>query len=185
MELLAMERPFPHVLAAQVLTANGEAQVLSRLQELEWREWSGEFFRFHIAANSDQLASLLALPVLQAMVGEIKPALELHLKTSLFGDVSCAVHLYDENSVIGFHTDEAVSDLRFVLNLNRNWALSDGGAWVLANEPALPAAIFLPPLSNTGFAFATSSDTFHALGRRSGNLSYAIVIRYPLLQAIG
>ncbi len=179
MELRGIERPFPHVLAAEVLSAGTEAEVLSRLEEFEWKNWSGEFFRFQVSAVSDQLASLLALPALTNMVCQMKPALERHLKTSLSSDVSCDVHRYDKDSSISFHTDESVRDVRFVLNLNRGWTLSDGGVWALSSEPELASSIFLPPLSNTGFAFAAGRNTFHALSRRSGVPSYGVVTRYP------
>jgi Rps23 Pro-64 3,4-dihydroxylase Tpa1-like proline 4-hydroxylase len=135
------------------------------------------------SANSDQLASVLILPAIKTMIDEIKTALELQLKIDLSSDVTLGAHLYDEHSVIGFHTDYSVTrDVRFVLNLNESWILSDGGEWALSKQPDLAEAVFLPPLSNTGYAFATNTHTFHALlTRHSNSLSYAIVASYPLL----
>jgi hypothetical protein len=181
MELLAVEQPFLHVLAAMVLSAADEAQILLKLEQLQWTDSSGEFFRFRVAANADQLTGLAALPALKAATNNLRPALEQLLEKALSSDVSVAVQMYEENSAIGFHTDEGAGDVRFVLNFNRGWALSDGGVWVLSNEPTLGNALFLPPLSNTGFAFAADPTSFHALGRRSGNMSYAVVASYPAL----
>lgn len=182
MELLAKGSPFPHVLAAGLLSTADEAQLLSKLEDLEWKDWSAEFFRIRVSANTDQFASLQALPALKALVNKMRPALERMLNKNLSSNVSLAFQMYEENSAIGFHTDEAVSDVRFVLNLNRSWTLPDGGVWTLSDEPTLGAAIFLPPLSNTGFAFATNPNTFHALGRRASRVSYAVVARYPILK---
>jgi Rps23 Pro-64 3,4-dihydroxylase Tpa1-like proline 4-hydroxylase len=183
MELLAKDEPFPHVLVARVLSTEGEALVLSRLKALEWTENSIGYFRFRTSANSDQLASVLILPAIKTMIDEIKTALELQLKIDLSSDVTLGAHLYDEHSVIGFHTDYSVTrDVRFVLNLNESWILSDGGEWALSKQPDLAEAVFLSPLSNTGYAFATNTHTFHALlTRHSNSLSYAIVASYPLL----
>jgi hypothetical protein len=181
MEFLTKEAPFPHVLTAGVLSAAQEAQVLSKLEEWEWKDWGAEFFRIRISANADQLANFEALPALKALVSNVRPALETKLKKSLSRQVRLAVQMYEKNSAIGFHTDEAVSEVRFVLNLNRSWTLSNGGIWILSMEPTLEAASFLPPLSNTGFAFATNSNSFHALSRRSTGPSYAIVTSYPIL----
>jgi hypothetical protein len=183
MEVLAVESPFLHVLTAQVLSAAEEAQVLSTLEGLEWKAWSSEFFRLRVSANSNQLDSLKALPALQALIGKIHRALELHFRKSLSCEASFAVQMYDENATIGFHTDETAPDVRFILNLNRNWTLSDGGVWVLSNEPTLDGALFIPPLSNTGFAFAPDPNSFHALSRRCSSISYGVVMSFPVLQA--
>ena len=184
MELLAKKSPFPHVLAARVLSMRDEAQVLSKLEGFEWRDWSGGFFRIRVSANPEQLTSLKALPALDGLARKMKPPLERLLKKSLSSEASLTVHMYEENSAIGFHTDQAFSDVRFVLNLNRSWTFEDGGVWTLSNEPTLEAALFLPPLSNTGFAFATRSNTFHALSRRSRNRSYAVVTSYSVLKGV-
>jgi hypothetical protein len=180
MELLAVERPFLHVLASGVLSAADEAQILLKLEQLQWTDSSGDFFRFRMAANADQLAGLAALPALKTMVNELRPALERLLNKPLSGDVGFAAQRYHENSAIGFHTDELESGVRFVLNFNRSWEPPDGGVWVLSDEPTLGNGLFVPPLSNTGFAFATDPSSFHALGRRARTISYALVTRYPV-----
>jgi hypothetical protein len=183
MEVLAVQLPFLHVLLAQVLSASEEARLLSRLDELDWNDWSGEFFRIHVSANSDQLTSFKALPELRVMISKLRPVLELHLGKSITDEASLSVQRYKENATIGFHTDEVAADIRFVLNLNRSWSLSDGGVWVFSSEPTLRNARFLPPLSNTGFGFVPDPNTFHALSRRSSSVSYAVVMSYPCLQA--
>lgn len=183
MEVLAVQSPFLHLLVAPVLSAAEHAQVLSRLEELEWSDWSSDFFRIRVSTNSDQLANFTALPALKATIGKLRPILERHLGKSLGGEASLALQRYEENTTIGFHTDAAVSEIRFVLNLNRSWDPSHGGVWVLSKEPTLTNALFLPPLSNTGFAFTPDLNTFHALSRRSSDVSYGVVMSYPIVQA--
>lgn len=183
MEVLTVQSPFLHVLLAPVLSAADHAQVLSRLEELEWRDWSSDFFRIRVSTNSDQLTNFKELPALEATIGKLRPILERHLGKSLGGKASLAVQRYEENTTIGFHTDAAESEIRFVLNLNRTWNPSHGGVWVLSNEPTLTNALFLPPLNNTGFAFAPDLNTFHALSRRSSDVSYGVVMSFPIRQA--
>jgi hypothetical protein len=179
MELLSFSHPFPHVIAAGVLSSKAEASALSILRTLQWQERTNGFYRVNVAASAEQLANLSELPALAAMIQEMKPLLEAQLQINLGNDATMVAQLYDGNSIIGFHTDHAEGGVRLVLNLNENWQISDGGIWVLANRAAADQALFLPPLSNTAFAFQTSARSFHALTRRSVGNSYALIVHYP------
>lgn len=179
MELLSLTHPFPHVIAAGVLSGNAEASALSILRTLQWQERTSGFYRVNVAASAEQLANLSGLPALAAMIQEMKPLLETRLQIDLGNDATMVAQLYDGNSIIGFHTDHADRGVRLVLNLNENWQISDGGVWVLANRLAADQALFLPPLSNTAFAFQTSARSFHALSRRSAGSAYALIVHYP------
>lgn len=180
MDLLAFSHPFPHAIAAGVLSSKAEASALSILRTLQWQERIDGFYRVNIAACAERLASLSELPALVAMIQEMKPLLEALFLINLENNATMVAQLYDGNSIIGFHTDHADRGVRLVLNLNENWQISDGGVWILANSSTADQALFLPPLSNTAFAFATSSGSFHALTRRSAGHSYALIVHYPI-----
>ena len=180
MEFLAVEQPFLHILVADVLSSTAEANALSVLRKLEWKEHASGFFRINVAAHAEQLANLSDLPALATMMQDMKAALEVQLQENLGSDATMVAQMYDVDSVIGFHTDSADRSVRLVLNLNEGWQASHGGAWVLANPPTADHALFLPPLSNTAFAFPTSSCSFHALTRRSTGRSYALIVKYPV-----
>lgn len=180
MELLAQPLPFPHLLAAGVLSAEGEAATLSMLTSLRWKDHTEPYYRLGIAADGEQLDRAFETPALKAMVSDVSQALTKSMDLPLSAAaVELTAHMYDENTIIGFHTDAgACRKVRFVLNLNAGWSLADGGVWVLSNKLDLSEAAFLPPLSNTGFAFEANFQTFHALTRRSTRWSYALVASF-------
>ena len=89
------------------------------------------------------------------------------------------LHKYNEGSGIGAHTDRGVSELRFVLNLNRDWELAHGGVWILSSASHLSIKTrYLAPIHNTGFGFRPGNKTFHALSERFVGSSYALVFRF-------
>jgi hypothetical protein len=182
MEFVIRDRPFPHLLATRVLSADGEIALRSALAALQWTDHSKGYYRFQIAVDAAQLARLAALPAVNVMIEEIRTVLVDQLKLGLSREATLAAHRYDEHSIIGFHTDfSAEPDVRFVLNINDSWSTSNRGIWILSSRPDISEAALLPPLSNTGFAFATGRDSYHALSRRSGGQCYAVVASYPVL----
>jgi len=182
MELLAQVRPFPYLLVAGVLSAKDETAVLSQLNSLQWKDRTQDYYRFRVGADSEQLERVFDLPPIRAVISHIRQALSACMGRHLSAEARLTAQLYDDNTIIGFHNDHAGDrEVRFVLNLNTGWSLSEGGIWVLSNKPDLSEAVFIPPLSNTGFAFETNTDSFHALTRRSRGLSYSLVASFAVL----
>jgi hypothetical protein len=182
MELHVQPLPFPHLLAAGVLGAPGEATALSMLTSLRWRDHAEAYYRLGIAADEEQSERAFEAAAIRQMVSDVRQAVHGAMRLDLSAQARLAVHRYDENAIIGFHTDLARRrEVRFVLNLNAGWRPSDGGVWVLSKAPDLGRAVFLPPLTNTGFAFEVSAESFHALTRRSAGLSYAVVASFDVV----
>lgn len=179
MDFLTEDTPFPHTILAQAFDPATAGHLLALLESTAWRKRSGSYYDFEsvegeLSSDGEIAGYLRALEA-------YGPALAARFGVGVSGPVAWDIHKYGLDSGIGPHTDEDISEVRLVLNLNGGWTTRDGGIWILSNSSDMQEErTFLPPLSNTGFAFRTSPRTFHALTTRHGSQSYALVGRFPI-----
>jgi Rps23 Pro-64 3,4-dihydroxylase Tpa1-like proline 4-hydroxylase len=172
--------PYKHVLLAPVLDPEPELQCLTLLESSRWIRNDGDFYNYDIPSSLDVRKQALEIIGLSACV-RIREQLEAVFEIALQEPKEPNVHHYEAGCGIGVHTDGTVEEVRLVIGLNRTWSPDYGGIWILAADPALRTnTAYVPSLSNTGFAFRTSRQSFHALSRYRHGVGYAITLRLPL-----
>lgn len=179
-ESLRLERnPFTHIILAPVLEPEKAQELLVALESIEWKRIQQSFYEFDIPVERYSYEKLQDYLVRLPAVNRIHRFLQSSLCANLTSDVIVEPHRYSQGSGIGVHSDELVSEVRFVLNINRSWRPHDGGIWILSTSSDLHMSTqFMPSLHNTGFGFATGANSYHALSERLSSISYAIVLRF-------
>jgi hypothetical protein len=179
-ECFLRDSPFPHLLLAGVLESDLESKCIDTLDAASWSTNSGGFFRFDSPSTIDPTSEV------NELIGEdFWNTLRLTYE-NLFGcSLSMPVldlHRYVKDCALGPHTDAVCREIRMVLNLNDYWEEANGGVWVLASDSALRSnRVFLPPFSNSGFAFPTGTNSFHALSTFRSGSNYCLVARFSKL----
>jgi hypothetical protein len=171
--------PFPHALIAPIFDAHIEGALLDLLDNVEWQRCQAAFYSFDIPASIKDRANLRDLIYsLKLLKGTTVEYFAMHFGCRMDDTYRLEIHRYIHGCGIGFHTDAAAPEVRFVMNLNRGWSQADGGIWILRSErESSNDRHYLPSLSNTGFAFSTSKSTYHALSTRGDKLMYGITLR--------
>ena len=171
--------PFRHFLMAPVLEAGVATDLLDQLDRLTWRRNLGSRFCFNVPEPSSNYLAFRDFVILHGNSEVIVHAISTIYKVHHIQLFNIDLHKYDRGAGIGTHTDCGVTEFRFVLNLNRNWELSDGGVWILSNAPDLSKQTrYTAPIYNSGFGFRPGVNTFHALSERFVGTSYALVFRF-------
>jgi hypothetical protein len=171
--------PFRHFLMAPVLNARVSTDLLDQLDGLTWRRNRGSLFCFDVPDPSSDYLAFHDSVILHINVEIIVHAISTIYNFRHIQLFTIDPHKYDRGTGIGIHTDRGVAEFRFVLNLNRNWELSQGGIWILSSAPDLSKQTrYIAPIHNTGFGFRPGVNTFHALSERVVGTSYALVFRF-------
>jgi hypothetical protein len=174
------ESPYRHTVFAEAFAPTLANELISWLDGLAWTPRSGGFFRFDAPREESWRASLLDVVRGAVLTGGRLAELEEVFQCRLRKAPILELQRYTRGAGIGVHTDFGVEEVRCVVNLNRGWHLREGGVWVLACDSALSRDVeYLPSLSNTGFAFSTGRQSFHAFSRYAGSTAYGVVVRLP------
>jgi hypothetical protein len=173
--------PFPHILAASVFSEADHLGLIARLDACRWHPETGDFFTFDTLENYVEEVSLLSFLLGKSEEHNLLAVLQDVFNIPLFSPREVEFHRYRAKSGIGAHADTPARQVRFVINLNRHWHVTDGGIWIVASDSQLKSGRqFIPPISNTGFAFPTSTSSYHAMSVRNSETSYGVTIKYPL-----
>jgi hypothetical protein len=179
MECRDRQFPFPHLLIAPVLPDEIEDKCISMLESLEWERRSSEFYRFSVPRDRSEYDRLLQLLSGSGFLAEARITFERGFGSNLDDRIYLEVHRYEQGCGIGPHTDALTLEIRCIVNLNRSWRVESGGIWIIAADSALQLQrSYLPSTSNTGFAFPTSSTSYHALTTCRAGLSYGLTVRF-------
>lgn len=174
--------PFLHQLVAPTFETATEAALLDLLDSLEWKRCESDFYRFDIPVRVEDRRRMHDLLCNSRLLGESCTVFERVFHSVLAPMFRLEVHRYGTGCGIGPHTDAAMPEVRYVVNLNRGWKFEDGAVWILASNSALQnKSSYLPSLSNTGFAFSTNLNTFHALTTYSGKPIYSLTLCFARL----
>jgi len=178
MDLYIKENPYKHALMAPVFSVDTEFSLINLLDSFAWERRASDFYRFDVPCAAEEKKSVLEMLL---NIGDLRihrVALEHIFGVRLEALPRLEIHRYTQDCGIGPHTDAGLPEVRVVVNLNRNWNRSDGGIWILSTDSALRLPAYLPSISNTGFAFATSIQTYHALSILENGITYGLTIRF-------
>lgn len=185
MDVLVRENPYKHGVLVSFFPERIEGNLLDLFESISWERRQSDFYRFDVPSTEDAREQVLRM---------ISQGAELLVKRSVFeqmfgcylgSTIRLEIHRYTQGCGIGPHTDAGSPEVRCVVNLNRDWNRGDGGIWILSTDSALRHPVYLPSMSNTGFVFATSVRTYHALSASAGGIAYGLTIRLPRIKIAG
>jgi hypothetical protein len=178
MEFQVRPLPFQHILIAPVFPTAFELGCLTLLETCSWEKRADDFYRFDVP-TSDSIKERLVQLIGTTSSEKLRRALETNFSCQLATAVQLEVHRYLPGSGIGPHTDAKLPEVRLVASYNRSWRPEAGGVWILAEDSSLELnRTFLPSISNTGFAFATSTNSYHALSICREGIYYGLTLRF-------
>lgn len=108
---------------------------------------------------------------------------------SIFGvrllrNVDISAHRLRDGESMGVHTDYGPvgQTHRLLIQLNRGWTMQNGGMLMLFDEesPSAPSSAhrYYLPISQSGFGFAISTNSFHAISPIIGQDRYTLVYSF-------
>lgn len=109
------------------------------------------------------------------IIAQLKSFIEYHFNVILDGKCSICVNKLIAGQSIGVHNDApgiGIATHRFVVNLSTNYQDTDGGHFYVLKANGKKAEIekMIRPILNTGFAFESSPQSYHAVGKvKEGN----------------
>jgi hypothetical protein len=171
--------PFPHIVIASVFSDEMIRRILETLESAHWESRSSDFYRFEVPDDSrldreNLLRSVMGAIPFHETLGEFERAFTCRLHD----DVRLEIHRYGEGSGIGPHTDFGSREVRWVMNINREWNIESGRVWILSADSTLRNRVsYLPAISNTGFVFPSRDDSYHALSTCLGSVTYGLTFR--------
>jgi hypothetical protein len=172
--------PFEHLLLQSALTNNLCADIFNILEQVVWKNSFESFYSIQKILHETDIEALNSLLRADAE-SEIRNRMEDVLRIDLGASATFTAQKYIVGDGIGPHTDSDVRAARFVFNLNRGWAPTDGGIWLLGtNSQFLPEPEYIAPVHNCGFGFVPEKNTYHALSQRNSSEAYAIIFEFPL-----
>lgn len=176
--------PFAHHLVGPAFENSVANVLLDLFDAIDWTRRGCSFYRLDIPARDGDKDAIRETLEGSAQVVERRRLFEEKYGLCLSQTCGLEIHRYSEGCGIGPHTDAEPPEFRQVVNLNRGWSLDRGGVWILASDSKLrEGRSYLPALNNTGFAFPTSSRSFHALSTYRGTPIYCVTLRYRILGA--
>lgn len=171
-------QPFQHAIFVSFLSADFHDHLIDVLDGANWEARHHKLYRFDVPACRDLNGILLDRVLDNIQFESERLKFGKLLGCRLRGRARLDVHRYNLGDGIRPHTDLGTNEVRFVLSINRNWAMEDGGIWVLAADETLSqSTTFVPSISNTGFAFAAGRTTFHALSSVNRGPLYGLAIK--------
>jgi hypothetical protein len=180
----ARSSPFRHIIFASLLSEQTADRLLSTLEKISWERKTSSFYRFSVPTRQAVRTELLAYISADTRLIEHRSQFEELFACRLGSNLSIEIHKYCDGDGIGAHTDFGTPEVRFVLNLNRGWKVEDGRVWIIAADSTLRNhPVYLPSLNNTGFAFSSGVDSYHALSRSNGGVTFGVTLRIPRLAA--
>lgn len=179
-DLLVRAQPFRHAIFTSWLNPRFADHLVGELEQFAWERDRTPLHRFSVPADAGTRRVWLPAVHAEALSDPRRRQLEDVFECDLGGTAILELHRYAAGDGIAPHTDCQLPEVRLVFNLNRHWHMAEGGVWVLAANAALKQdTVYLPATHNTGFAFSTGVDTFHALSRYEGVGMYGLVLRIP------
>jgi hypothetical protein len=180
----ARRRPFRYFSSEQVLNPDSADRLLHWLETgVHWRLHQGAFFEQYEC-------NLLGVPAPsgctalfgQKALDELKRRVEALLGTELTDQIEVVAHKLLPSQGIGIHNDEPHEDLethRFILQLNRGWNNENGGHLFLFNSKnPLDIHAVVRPTHNTGFGFAMSDRSYHAVSDVRHGIRYTVIYSF-------
>lgn len=179
MKYLTRQFPFPHLVIAPVLKDVLERDCIGAMNTADWEVRETDFYHLEVPARGKNLDELLRTIKASLPWDAVRIIFEKHFNCRLSSAIRFEIHRYAIGSGIGAHTDAALPEVRFVLNLNADWNHRQGNVWILAVDSALAQQrSYLPSISNSGFAFATNRTSYHALSTRTDGVGYGVTARF-------
>jgi hypothetical protein len=179
MDHLLRTSPFSHLIIAALLRPETESNCIELLDAAEWSRTSGDYFKFDIPSSTDIVPEINQIVGGDGFWNAQRRIFEQMFDCDLSTPILLDIHRYVEGCGLGPHTDAPCNEVRCVLNINRHWEAKDGAVWVIASDSRLISnRSFLPSMSNTGFAFPTGLNSFHALATCLGGVKYSLVARF-------
>jgi hypothetical protein len=173
------ETPYSHFLFSSILSNRVEKRILDALESVKWETQSSSFFRFSIPRDRCVKKEISGLVLRDRSFKDGLREFEKKLNFELRSFCSMELHRYAVGDGIGPHTDCAVREVRCIINLNRCWKTSNGGVWLIASDSSLKEnTVYIPAVSNTGFIFSTSRNSYHALAIVTGSETYGLTFRF-------
>ena len=181
METKKNSSPFPHILAASVFCEDDQLNLIAMLDACRWSSRTGDFFRFDTLERDTEEAELCSFVRSKGSELGLIEVLQDAFALDLAVPEQIEFHRYTISCGIGAHTDAETREVRLIINLNKTWDVKHGGIWIVSSDSRLcTGRKYIPPISNTGFAFPTSKTSFHAVSVRRTATAYAVTLKYPV-----
>ena len=175
--------PFPHFFVDSVLHGDKNHRVFQWLDSTtNWYLTTMDFYRqYEFNIQSVQLPEDLMFLTDQQTIEKIIADFKYTFKLSGLTLVGIMAHKLVNGHHIGIHNDfiNEEETHRLVLHLNPDWREENGGFLMLFNsEDADDVARVISPVNNSGFGFAISKVSFHAVSKIVDSKRYSIVYTF-------
>jgi len=115
---ITRRRPFIHVVTAPVFPPDVESRGLELLELAVWAKRESTFDRFSVPEWRSDISSIVRE---SALVDRHREAFQETFNCRFVGLCELEIHRYQQGCGIGFHTDAAAPEVRWVINLGRSW----------------------------------------------------------------
>ena len=164
----ASHKPFEHAVLESVLTQRDQDLILTWLESTDtWQLSTKDFYeQYEFSLEDSPPPPSCQYLTATVQVAAIRTFLETAFDCRLEPVPEITTHKLLPGQTIQIHNDflEHGERCRFLVQLNRSWALEDGGVLMLFESGATQVpAMLIPPLSGSGFAFRISSGSLHAV----------------------
>lgn len=162
--------PFPHFMAPSVVTEAFAGDLLHWLEtEAPWQISVQDFyeqyeFSFKDAELPASLAGFFAPPAISALHARLEELFGVTLRP----EADITAHKLNRSQKIRIHNDARPGGEthRFLIQLNRGWQEANGGMLMLFSTPEVESLYdVITPVSRSGFGFAISQDSHHAVSQ--------------------
>lgn len=179
-----VELPYPHFVADEVYSAESAESLIGWLEEgVPWQGHRSSFYdqdecNLQKLSPPRECATLLSLDT----TTEIRRRVARAFDTKLSDRVQVTAHRLTAGQGIGVHNDAPTDGLethRLIVYLNRGFHDDYGGhLLVLGSNSPNDIVRVVRPLHNTGFGFAMSERSYHAVGEVKGGERYCVVYSF-------
>jgi hypothetical protein len=180
---VARSQPFPCFTVAQVVSEELEQALLGWLEtDAPWRLALMDFYeQYEFDIRDVDLPSNLQPLFSESTVDELRKKVGTLLGISLKPQVDITAHKLSWSQKIRVHNDARPDGEthRFLIQLNRGWAESNGGLLMLFRGPeveTLDEIIF--PTSRSAFGFEISTASYHAVSQVHHGDRYTVVFSF-------
>ncbi|MEU1972837.1 cyclophane-containing peptide 2OG-Fe(II) oxygenase YhhC [Microbacterium sp. NPDC019599] len=176
--------PFPYFVANSVLREGDAAELRDFLRSIDrWTLNEGSFFEQYEADLAHQpFPSTCRRLVGVEAIAQVRASLEDAFDCALEDRAKVIAHMMTPGQGIGIHNDDPLDGdetHRFVFYLGDEFADADGGHLLLFNRPhADHIHRVVRPTHNSGFGFAMSSRSFHAVSEIRSGIRFSLVFSF-------
>lgn len=178
MKIAISHAPFEHCLIIGLLSPGEEADILTAFEsESRWKRREEHFYTH----SSIDLSQIEPSPVYTPLCGRerisfLRVLIDKAFNTACSEEVRVWGHRLRPGEGIGIHNDNCDSEIRLVLQLNRQWFPRFGGLSILLSrlDKHTLDKIYLPR-SNTAIAFATTRTSYHAVSEVMEGERFSVV----------